>query len=349
MRKGKARLLRILAEYFESYLPTVKGASKNTITSYQYTFALLFEFMESEKGLTADKVSFGDLGGNTILEFLQWLEETRASSIKTRNQRRAAIMSFAKYSARKFSGETISFYSDIAEIPPKRTPKTSEIKYFTKEEIGILLTLPNTAMRIGQRDITLMSVLYSSGARAQEICDLTVNDITFGKTTKLQLVGKGKKARTVTIPGNCAKILRDYIVNSRGFDMYGDSDRLRHVFSTQTHEKMSISCVEEVVKKYVTMAQKNNPSMFRQNRYSPHSFRHSIAVHMLECWESIAVIQAFLGHASIATTMIYATVTPEIANRYLKNRDIGIDHLKDVAPKKSNRIFCRFCGKIRIK
>lgn len=202
--------------------------------------------MESEKGLTADKVSFDDLCADAILEFLQWLEETRACGIKTRNQRRAAIMSFAKDAARRFSGETISFYSDIARIPPKRGPKTSEIKYFTRDEVGILLKLPNLARRIGQRDITMMAVLYSSGARAQEICDLTLNDIMFGKTTKLRLVGKGRKARVVTIPGNCAKILRDYIVSTRGFDIYGERGRLRHVFPTQTHEKMSISCVEEV-------------------------------------------------------------------------------------------------------
>ncbi len=347
MRKRVVSLLGLLAEYFESYLPTVKGASRNTITSYQYAFALLFEFMESEKGLTADKVSFGDLDGDSILGFLQWLEETRTCGIKTRNQRRAAIMSFAKYAARRFSGETISFYSDIAGIPPKRVPKTSEIKYFTRDEVSILLKLPNTARRIGQRNIALMSVLYSSGARAQEICDLTVNDIMFGKTTKLRLVGKGRKARTVTLPGNCAKILHNYIVDCRGFDIYGERDRLRHVFPTQTHEKMSISCVEEVVKKYVLIAKKAYPSMFRQDRYSPHSFRHSIAVHMLECGESIAVVKAFLGHASIATTMIYTSVTPEIANRYLKDRDISIDISKDTPLKKGQPELLSFLRKTK--
>ncbi|MCT1402835.1 site-specific integrase [Paenibacillus sp. p3-SID867] len=172
MRKGTVNFLGLLTEYFESYLPTVKGVSRNTIISYQYAFALLFEYMELEKGLTADKVSFGNLDGDSILRFLQWLEETRACSIKTRNQRRAAIMSFAKYAARKFSTETISFYSDIADIPPKREPKTNEIKDFTKDEIGILLNLPNTAKRIGQRDVTLMSVLYSSGARAKRFAIL---------------------------------------------------------------------------------------------------------------------------------------------------------------------------------
>ncbi|MCT1402834.1 tyrosine-type recombinase/integrase [Paenibacillus sp. p3-SID867] len=175
-----------------------------------------------------------------------------------------------------------------------------------------------------------------------------VNDVMFGKTTKLKLVGKGRKARSVSIPGNCAKILRDYIVGARGLDICGERDKLRHVFPTQTHEKMSISCVEEVVKKYVAIAKKAHPSLFRQNRYSPHSFRHSIAVHMLECGESIAVIRAFLGHASIATTMIYASVTPEIANKYLKDRDIGIETLKDATSKKEQSGLLSFLQKSKL-
>jgi site-specific recombinase XerD len=88
---------------------------------------------------------------------------------------------------------------------------------------------------------------------------------------------------------------------------------------------MSISCVEEIVKKYVCEAKEKHPELFRSDRYSPHSFRHSIAVHMLECGESIVVIRAFLGHASLSTTMIYASVTPELANRYLRERGKAIE------------------------
>lgn len=94
-------------------------------------------------------------------------------------------------------------------------------------------------------------------------------------------------------------------------------------FSSQTNEHMTISCVEEIVKKYVRMAKQENPSLFREKNYSPHSFRHSIAVHMLEAGIPLPVIKNFLGHSSIEVTMIYATVSDELKNKYLKENGIA--------------------------
>jgi len=87
---------------------------------------------------------------------------------------------------------------------------------------------------------------------------------------------------------------------------------------------MTISCVEEVVKKYVKAAITARPELFRHKSYSPHSFRHSIAVHMLEGGVPLPVIKNFLGHASIESTLIYATVTPELANRHLREKGLLI-------------------------
>lgn len=308
-----------LSTFFTSYLPDTKGLSKNTITAYQYAFQLLFEFLMEERGVTPDKITFKTLSEENLRAYLRWLETNRNCSAATRNFRRAALCSFAKYAIRKGQGEALAFYSTMSSIPTKKTPKDTVIRYFTKDEVAILLNTPNSDTLIGKRDAVLMSVLYASGARAQEICDLTVNDISFGKSTNIRLVGKGNKARLVTLPNNCASLLRKYIEN-RGLNSVSPRDRSVHVFSSQTHEKMSVSCVEAIVKKYINQAKAQNPSMFLQGKYSPHSFRHSIAVHMLECGESLVVIKAFLGHESINTTTIYTSVTPELANKYLRER-----------------------------
>lgn len=98
------------------------------------------------------------------------------------------------------------------------------MKYFSKEEISCLLNLPDTTRKLGRRDAVLLSTLYSSGARAQEICDLTVNDINFGTTTVLRLVGKGNKARMVAIPQNCAVLLKNYL-KSNGLNPNSVGDR----------------------------------------------------------------------------------------------------------------------------
>ena len=312
-------LIRVLSDFLYTYLPDIKGVSKNTITSYQYAFQLLFEFMNEKKGMPPEKVTFSGLTNGVVIEYLTWLESARGCSAATRNHRRGAVISFAKYAVKKAFKEALTFYSEVTDIPRKKTPKVKDIRCFSKEEITCLLNLPDMTKTIGRRDAVLMSVLYSSGARAQELCDLTLNDITFNDTATLRLVGKGNKARRVAIPESCALLLRKYL-KSRQLDISDVNARKKYVFSSQLHEKMTISCIEEIVKKYVVKAKVAYPTLFKRKSYSPHCFRHSIAVHMLECGESLVVIKSFLGHASIETTTIYAEVTPELANKYLKER-----------------------------
>jgi site-specific recombinase XerD len=324
-------LLSALSDYFGAYLPDVKGVSDNTIASYQYAFQLLFDFMYEEKGLLPEKVTFDSLSNGAVPEYLLWLENKRGCAPVTRNHRRSAISSFAKYALKNSFSEALRFYTDVKDIPKKSTPKTPDIKYFTQEEIAIILRAPDTRGAIGRRNLMLLNLLYASGARAQELCDLTLNDICFGDETNIRLIGKGNKARLVTIPENCATMLKNYL-NSKNLDASSVKDRSRHLFSSQTHEHMSISCVEAIVEKYVAMVKKEHPRLFKRNTYTPHIFRHSIAVHMLECGESLVVIRAFLGHSSISSTAIYASMTPELANKYLRERGKALDNPESVSP-----------------
>jgi site-specific recombinase XerD len=330
-------LLESLADYFETYLPEVKGFSDNTITSYQYAFRLLFDFLFEEKGLTAEKVTFNNLSNESLLEYLAWLENKRGCSPVTRNLRRTAISSFAKYALNNNFGDALRFYSNVKKIPKKNTPKNADIKYFTQDELAIILNAPEARTAIGKRDTMLLSLLYASGARAQELCDLTLNDIYFRTETNIRLTGKGNKARMVTIPDNCAQMLKNYL-RMKNLDASSAKDRLRHVFSSQTHEHMSISCVEAIVEKYVTKVKVAYPHLFKRKSYTPHSFRHSIAVHMLECGESLVVIKAFLGHESISSTVVYANVTPELANKYLRERGKVLEGVNsDTSPTEKPR------------
>jgi site-specific recombinase XerD len=238
--------------------------------------------------------------------------------------------------------ESLYFHTELSKISSKKTSKTPDYKYFTKDEVSILLGMPNTQTPIGKRDAVLLSVLYASGARAQELCDLKVNDIYFGDMSCLKLSGKGKKVRMVTIPNNCADLLRGYLTYR---NIKNTDDRLKYVFPSQAHEHMSTSCILEIVKKYVITAKEQYPDLFRRNSYSPHSFRHSIAVHMLECGESLAVIKAFLGHASITTTVHYASVTPELANKYLRERGKPIESV-DINNQSNSRVTLPFLNRI---
>ena len=155
--------------------------------------------------------------------------------------------------------------------------------------------------------------MYASGMRAQEVCDLTVGDIQFySDRAGINVHGKGQKIRRIGIPANASEMLKIYI-KRRG--LYDKDDR--HVFSSQTHEKMTVSCIEEIYAKYVTQAKKDNPGRFRNN-YTPHSMRHTTATHMLEAGVPLIVVKNFLGHVSLQTTQIYTEITQDTMNRQLK-------------------------------
>jgi len=309
--------LGVLSDYLSKYITVTKGLSQNTVRSYTYTFQLLFVFLKETKALAPEKINFSTLDQDTLESFLTWMEAKRGCSINTRNQKLSGLSAFAKYAVNMEPIIASGFYNAVRGIPKKKLAKPLPV-YFTKEEISILLSLPAGNGRIEHRNRTLLSVLYATGARAQEICDIRIGDIHFGDKTSIKLLGKGNKARKVTIPTQCAALLKAYLSSENKLASL-DS----HVFSSQTNEHMTISCVEEIVKKYMKIAKRENPSLFRERSYTPHSFRHSIAVHMLEAGIPLPVIKNFLGHSSIEVTMIYATVSDELKNKYLKENGIA--------------------------
>jgi site-specific recombinase XerD len=297
--------IQMLPDFFDVYLVHTRGLSENTVISYKYAFQLLFEYLYEIKKLRPHKVTFSDLESGVIEDFLLWLETERNCGISTRNQRKAAIATFAKYALKKNFSVAMNFRLEVSNIDTKKLPQP-QFSYFTTSEITLLLSLPKGTRDIECRNKVILSFLYGSGARAQELCDLTVNDIRFGKSTSVRLTGKGSKSRVVTIPERCADLLQDYLHRNR---LDEREKRGMYVFSSQTHTHMTISCVEAIVSKYVKLAKRQYPDLFHEKRYSPHSFRHSIAVHMLESGIPLPVIKVFLGHSSINSTMIYATVS----------------------------------------
>ena len=305
--------LSISEDYLDTFLPVGKGASPNTIKSYKYAFRLLIEYMFLQKGIPADKIEFSSLDYTTLLSFFDWITETRKCSTSTRNQRLAVLLSFSEYAQNRDYDAAAIFRSSVIKIPIKKTVQCSRT-WFDFDEIQILLALPDEHTKLGLRDKVLLCVLYATGARAQEICDLTVSWVkASAKGTSIDIIGKGNKRRRVKISDYAATILNRYILK-RQIEHSPDS----HIFSSQTHEQMTISCIEEIVKKYVKMAKAAHPTKFLQKNYSPHSFRHTTATHMIEAGVPLRAIKNFLGHASIQTTQVYAELTQNTVDRYVR-------------------------------
>ena len=302
MRKKSSNFIPVLEDYFTTYLTYSRGLSVNTINSYKQCFLLLLTFMREKKGKDPDEVSFADLDYDTLQEFLRWLETERDCTAATRNQRLSAISSFSEYAQNRDFDAASLFRTAVKRVPSKKTTKKSRA-VFTRDEVRILLSIPDERHETGLRDKVLLSMMYATGARAQEICDLRVRDLQFeGTSCVATLTGKGAKTRRVGIGKDCTEIIKGYI-RHRGIV----SQKAKHVFSSQTHEQMTVSCVEGIFRKYVTIAKKENPGLFCANSYPPHSMRHSTASHLL-----------ILGHASLQTTQIYAEMSQETVDRKLK-------------------------------
>ena len=313
MKKKSTEFLELLKNFLGVYLPCSVGASVNTINSYKYAFQLLLVYMYERKKIPADKVTFLDLEYETLIDFFSWLETERDCCAATRNQRLSALSSFANYAQnRSFDAATV-FRSDVTKLPSKRCQHKLR-SVFTLEEIGILLGLPKHSNETEIRDQTLLSVMYASGARAQEICDIKVGDIRFNKdAASITLHGKGGKIRRLGIPIGCAALLKQYILRRE----IGNQAEM-HLFSSQTHEHMTVSCIEGIFRKYVNLAKANHHDLFKEKSYPPHSMRHSTATHMLEAGVPIVVIKNFLGHSSLQSTQIYAEVTQNTLDKHIK-------------------------------
>lgn len=312
-RKQQSCFLAMLNDYFSNYLPFSKGLRNNTLRSYSHSFALLINFMYVTRNLPADKITFQDLNYDTLTAFLNWLEEERNCKPATRNQRLSALMAFSEYAQNRNFDAATAFRNSVSKIPFKKTTSAPRA-VFTREEVGILLALPDEHTKTGLRDKVLLSIMYASGARAQEICDLTVRDVRFrDETATLILTGKGGKTRRVGLPSNCVIILKKYLRYRRI-----ENENNRHIFSSQTNEHMTVSCVEGIFKKYVMIAKSKHPDQFPAASYPPHSMRHSTASHLLEAGVDIMTIKNILGHASVQTTEIYAELSQDTVNRRLK-------------------------------
>lgn len=312
MRHKSQTFMDMLEYYFSTYLPVAKGLSDKTIASYKATFRLLFEFLYTAKGIASDRVSFEAIDNCVIEDFLAWLENDRGCSVATRNQRLSALAAFSMYAQNRDFDAARSFRNNVLKVPRKRATRNGR-STFTKDEVKILFELPDSHRESGLRDKTLLCFMYASGMRAQEVCDMTVGDIQFfSDRAGINVHGKGNKIRRIGIPAAAAEMLKAYIKHRGLSDRYD-----RHVFSSQTHEKMTVSCIEEIFAKYVGIAKQNHPDLFRCS-YTPHSMRHTTATHMLEAGVPLIVVKNFLGHVSLQTTQIYTEVTQDTMNRQLK-------------------------------
>jgi len=289
-----------LTEFLTSYLSGERGFSENTVHSYRDTMLLFLIYMSKVHKKAADRIEINDITQERILGFLQWLEQDRECSISTRNQRLAAIHSFFKYLQYKVP-EQLAEWQRILSISTKKTPD-SENTYLTAEGLNLLFQQPDTGTKKGRRDLVLLSLLYESATRVQELIDLTPSRVTFGNPALLRVTGKGEKSRMVPVSEQVASLLRAYMTENNLLKPFANEYPL---FGSRRKQKFTRMGITSILKKYVDRARKINPSLI-PDKITPHSMRRSKAMILLKAGVDIVSIRDFLGHSSVTTTEIYA-------------------------------------------
>ena len=305
------------SKFFQSYLPGSRNVSGNTILSYRDTFKILLTFMRDCKSTDPDKVSFKDLDHTTIEEFLAYLEDDLHCSASTRNQRLAALKSFFRF-VQVERPDLLAECQAILTIKNKKSPKPV-IDYLTGEETELLFQQPDTTTQKGRRDLALLTLMYDSAARVQEICDLKVSCISLKAPAVIRLYGKGRKTRTVPLDAPCVEIMRKYMEENH---LNRSEMTNTPLFFNSRREKLSRSGVGYILSKYVEQADENGGHI--SEKITPHCLRHSKAMHMVEAGINLIYIRDFLGHESIETTQVYAKANPEARRKAIEKMDSRI-------------------------
>lgn len=326
-----------ITKYFSDYLPVVKGVSKNTIRSYRDTFIDFLQFCEKSKKINIRKIALTDINDKMVEEYLNYLEENKKNSISTRNQRLAAIHSFYLY-LQKRELSCFDNCTSILSIPYKKAPKKT-LSYFSKDEIILLIKMPNTKEKKGFRHYTLLLFMYETAARAQEICDLTRKQVHIGDYNYIILKGKGNKERNVPITKELADVLSKY------FRTFQISHSNEYVFKNKSSLKMTPKGIEYILKKYIKECKETNPDKFLE-KYSNHSMRHTRAMHLLESGVNLIYIRDILGHASVMTTEIYARTNPQIKAKIIQEHTKSLN-IKEKYTKKEKEDLLKFLKEMK--
>jgi len=289
-----------LTSFLTKYLPSERGLCGNTIDSYRDTFVLFLVFAKDKKGMSANQLALSDITKDMIVEYLDWVETERNCSTVTRNVRLAALHSFFHYLQYQ-NPDNLMVWQRILAIPVKKTAKNS-FNHLTLDGIKLILEMPDQNTKTGKRDLALLSLMYDTGARVQEIIDLMPSNLRFDKPYTIKLFGKGKKTRIVPLMKPTVALLRRYMEEQGLLHPFANNYPL---FCNKQKNRLTRAGVNYILTKYANMARNKNTVLVPE-RLSCHCLRHSKAMHLLQAGVNLVYIRDILGHCSVQTTEIYA-------------------------------------------
>jgi site-specific recombinase XerD len=314
----KNNFAKFLTDFFTEYLSSERGVSPNTMRSYGAAFAAFLDFMNAKQNVDAEKLILEHVNRKNVLQYLDWIQEEKGCSISTRNQRLAAVYAFCRYMQYK-DVVRLQQWQEVLGIKIKKATKAT-MNYLSLDGIKTLLCKIPLNTERGRRDLAMLSLLYETGARVQELIDLRPIDVSLSKPCYVTLFGKGNKKRIVPIQDAQVNILKEYMTEN---NLLEQRMNRRPLFQNGRGEKLTGAGITYILKNYAAMARNSTENLIPE-RISPHCLRHSKAMHLLHAGINLVYIRDILGHVSIQTTEIYARADSKQKREALEKTYVSI-------------------------
>lgn len=307
-------LAGLLESFFTSRLVNQRNATTATIETYRHALRLLVLYVSDRTGRPPVDLITADLDREMVLAFLDHAERERGNGPRTRNARLTAIRSFFRHVAASDPG-SLAIAQRVLAVPNKRTV-TKAPKHLDVEQLEALLKAPDSQTTQGRRDHALLLFLARTGARVSEACGVDAADLRLERPHQVLLRGKGRKQRTIPLTVDLARTL-ETLCQERGL---GRDERLP-VFVGASGERLTRFGVTHIVRRAVQAGAARAPGLARAGA-SPHVLRHTLAMTLLQSGVDLVTIQAWLGHAQVATTHTYAEADVEMMRKGLQRAGI---------------------------
>lgn len=301
--------------FFEDHLACQRNLSPNTIQSYRDALKMFLQFAAATRKKPAAEILMTDMEDPLVPDFLSHLEKTRGNSVRTRNHRLVALRVFFEYVSSR-EPLLLDRCRRVLAIPLKKGAAIPSIRYLEKEEIVAIFDAVDRSSALGQRDHALLLFLYNTGARVQEASDARVSWLSLEKPHRIEILGKGRKLRVCPLWESTVRTLQKLLGERDG--QIGRDD---HLFLNRLGRPLSRAGIADVVEKYTTRAAAGMAAL-REKKVTPHTIRHTTAMHLLQSGVEVNVIRSWLGHVSLSTTNCYVQIDLAMKARALKSCEI---------------------------
>ena len=318
-----------LKDFFQVYLLETRKLSPRTIITYKYCFIKLFNFFNQKKNIKSDKILLEMFNVELIEEFLNWLLNDENNTENTVNNRLTTIKSFFQFIS-IHNVEYLNLYSSLKNIKPLKK-KEKIIEYLSIDEIKLLFSIPNTQNKKELKELSILTLLYESAIRVSELCNLKLEDLEISTNSTISIInGKGNKSRIIPISNDVTQILQKYII------IY-QINKQDYLFTNHKNLQYTRWGVNYIIQKYINKAKKMDETKFKI-KVTPHIFRHSKAMHLLDAGISLSTIEKLLGHSSIKSTEIYAKANPKKLEEAININSQAIKIKRKYSKNKENNL-----------